>query len=106
MPQGSRQGKYIENGGKCQWILGKWQSDFEKEYLENIKFCCLVFGRNYIEKNFDEIVKYANVIETRINDDYTKEMCLKDNMNILEKVKKYNVNHFLIDGKYDIESVL
>ena len=88
------------------YIPFDWQSDFEKEYLENIKFCCLVFSRNYIEKNFGEIVKYANVIETRINDDYTKEMCLKDNMNILEKVKKYNVNHFLIDGKYDIESVL
>ena len=77
---------------------------FEKEYLENIKFICLIMSEKYIKNNFDNIKKYANVIEKRVDDDYcTLENLLKDNLCFLELAKKYNVKYTLIDEKYEID---
>ena len=77
---------------------------FEKEYLDNIKFYCLLMSENYIKSHFDDIKKYANVIEKRLYDeDFTKENAIKDNAQIAELAAKYNVNCILIDDKYQID---
>lgn len=80
-----------------------WQKDFTKEYLENIKYCCLVMSENYIKMHFDEIKKYAGVIENRIDDDCTIDGLLKDNAQVKELCQKHKVNYVLIDGEYKIE---
>ena len=80
-----------------------WEKDFTKEYLDNIKYYCLVMSENYIRNHFDDIKKYASVIENRLDDEWcTMESVLEDNANILSQVKKYNVNYVLIDDKYEI----
>ena len=80
-----------------------WEKDFTKEYLDNIKYYCLVMSENYIRNHFDDIKKYASVIENRLDDEWcTMESVLEDNVNILSQVKKYNVNYVLIDDKYEI----
>ncbi len=43
-----------------------WRKDFAEEYLEDIRFVCLAFDREYIENNYDEILGYESVIESRI----------------------------------------
>ena len=80
-----------------------WQKDFEKEYLENIRYYCLVMSENYIMKHFDDIKAYANIIESRLDDDCTLESVLKDNAEILSLVQKHNLNYILIDDSYDFE---
>ena len=80
-----------------------WQKDFDKEYLDNIKYYCLVMSENYIEKHFADIKKYASVIENRLDDEYcTLESTLYDNAKILDLAKKHGVNYVLIDDKYEI----
>ena len=80
-----------------------WADDFDKEYLENIRYYCLVMSENYIMNNFDDIKAYENVIESRLDDDCTLESVLKDNAEILSLVQKYNLNYILIDDKYEID---
>ncbi|MBE5939806.1 MAG: adenylate kinase [Lachnospiraceae bacterium] len=80
-----------------------FEKDFEKEYLENIRYYCLVMSEKYIRKHFDDIKRYASVIEDRMDDEgCTLETVLKDNAQFLELAKKYNVNYVLIDDKYEI----
>ena len=80
-----------------------WQKDFDKEYLDNIKYYCLVMSENYIENHFADIKKYASVIENRLDDEYcTLESTLYDNAKILDLAKKHGVNYVLIDDKYEI----
>ena len=89
------------------YIPFDWQEDFEIEYIKNIKYYCLVMSENYIKKHFTDIKKYANVIENRLDDeDCTMESVLADNAEMLERACKYNVNHILIDEKYEIDIVL
>ncbi len=86
------------------YIPFDWKKDFEQEYIENIKYYCLVMSAKYINNHFDDIKKYANVIENRIDDEWcTKESVLNDNAEILKLAQKHNVNFILIDDKYDID---
>lgn len=85
------------------YIPTNWYNDFTDEYLENIKYYCLVMSETYVKKHFDDIKKYASVIERRIEDDYTIDIALEDNAKILELCQKYNTNYILIDDEYKIE---
>ena len=81
-----------------------WAKDFEKEYLDDIRYYCLVMSENYIKNHFEDIKKYANVIENRLDDEWcTLESVLTDNAQILELAKKHKVNHVLIDDKYEVD---
>ena len=81
-----------------------WAKDFEKEYLDNIRYYCLVMSENYIRNHFEDIKKYANVIENRLDDEWcTLESVLTDNAQVLELAKKHKVNHILIDDKYEVD---
>ena len=85
------------------YIPFDWKKDFEQEYLEHIRYYCLVMSENYIRKHFDDIKKYANVIENRLDDeDCTMENVLEGNKLMLELARKHNVNHVLIDDKYEV----
>ena len=85
------------------YIPFDWQKDFDAEYLENIRYYCLVMSEEYIKNHFADIKAYANVIETRIDDDCTIESVLADNAQILVLAQKHNVDYILIEDKYEID---
>ena len=85
------------------YIPFDWQKDFDAEYLENIRYYCLVMSEEYIKNHFADIKTYANVIEARIDDDCTIESVLADNVQILALAQKHNVNYILIEDKYEID---
>lgn len=85
------------------YIPFDWPDDFEKEYLENIRYYCLVMSEYYIRKHFDDIKKYKSVIEKRLNDDEcTMENVIKDNAQYLESAEAHGLNYILINDKYEI----
>lgn len=85
------------------YIPFDWAKDFEKKYLEQIKYYCLVMSEDYIKNHFSRIKKYASVIENRLDDEWcTMKSVLEDNANFLKLVQKYNVNYVLIDDNYEI----
>ena len=86
------------------YIPFDWEKDFVKEYLDNIRYFCLVMSENYIKNHFDNIKEYASAVESRLDDECcTIESVLEDNAQFLELAKKYNVKYLLIDDKYEIE---
>ena len=97
----------IENGQNlivegC-YIPFDWSNDFEKEYLDYIKYYCLVMSEDYIKKHFESIKGYANIIERRLEDEScTLESVLEDNARFLKRAHSHNVNYLLIDDKYEI----
>lgn len=85
------------------YIPFDWQKDFNLEYLKNIKYYCLVMSEGYIRNHFEDIKKYANVIENRLDDEScTLESVLADNKEMLSLAKKHNANYILIHDKYEI----
>ena len=85
------------------YIPFDWAADFEQEYLENIKYYCLVMTAEYIRRHFDDIKKYANVVESRLDDAWcTLERVLEDNAEKLALAQKNKVNYILIQDAYEI----
>ena len=84
-----------------------WEKDFTSEYLESIKYYCLVMSEKYIRNNFDKIREYSNVIESRLDDDLVIERTLRENKKNLEQAQKFNVNYVMIEdeGFYSEEVV-
>ena len=90
----------IVEGG---YIPFDWQKDFGSNYLESIKYYCLVMSEEYIRNHFADIKKYANIIENRLDDEWcTIESVLTDNAEVLALAKKHNANFILIDDQYEI----
>ncbi|MCI8426140.1 MAG: ATP-binding protein [Lachnospira sp.] len=86
------------------YIPFDWKNDFDKKYLDEIKYYILVMTQSYINNNFDKIKKYANVIESRLDDSYcTIETIRKDNMYNLEMCRQYDCNCILIDKNYEVD---
>lgn len=86
------------------YIPFDWSRNFEKEYLDNIRYYCLVMSENYIRNHFADIKRYASVIENRLDDEWcTLESVINDNSHILELAINHNVNYVLIDDKYEID---
>ncbi len=85
------------------YIPFDWQKDFDSEYLESIKYYCLIMSEEYIRNHFADIKKYANVIENRLDVEWcTIESVLTDNAEVLALAKKHNANVILIDDQYEI----
>ncbi len=86
------------------YIPFNYKDYFNDDYLKHIKYVCLIFSSNYIEDNFFNIKRHANVIESRIDDTYcTKELLLEENINNLNLCKKYGCDYILIKDSYDID---
>lgn len=85
------------------YIPFDWKKDFSGDYLANIKFFCLVMSENYIRTHFDDIKRYANVIEKRTNDDCTLKSVLEDNARTLALAQKNEINYILIDHDYKLD---
>ena len=98
----------VENGQNlivegC-YIPFDWQKTFDKEYLENIRYVCLVMSRQYIEGHFADIQKYASVIEHRLDDsDLSKEALITENEFNLAQCLAYHLPYILIDSKYEVD---
>ena len=89
------------------YIPFDWSNDFDKGYLKDIKYYCLVMSEKYIRKHFPDIQKYGNIIEKRLNDEwFTLEKAIEDNRQILKLAPLHNVNYVLIDDHYEISLAL
>ena len=86
------------------YIPFDWEKDFSKEYLANIRYCCLILSDRYIRNHFADIKSYANTVESRLDDGWcTMEHVLAANAQVLALAQKHKVNYILIDDKYELD---
>lgn len=89
------------------YIPFDWEKDFEEEYLGEIRFYCLVMSEKYIENHFEDIRKFASVIENRGDDeDCTLDMVRRDNAQMLRRCIRYGAEYIFIDEEYEVEMEL
>ena len=91
------------------YIPFTWQEDFTDEYRRNIRYCCLIMSKGYVETHFDDIKGYANAIESRLDDGWLNVRGLiQEHEYNLAQCKRYGCKYLLIDGEYkiDLEEVI
>ena len=89
------------------YIPFDWKKDFDKEYLKQIQYVCLIMTEEYIRNNYDAILRYENSIEQRKeqNGIDIKELIEENNFN-LQMCKKFKNKYILIKDKYDINLII
>ena len=97
----------IENGQNliiegC-YIPFDWQKDFDGEYLEDIRYRCLIMTEEYIRGHFCDIRKNDCVIEKRLDDDISVAELIAEIREKLENCRKYGLGYILIDGTYEVD---
>ncbi len=86
------------------YIPFDWMKDFDEEYLEDIRYYCIVMSEDYIRKHFDSIKEYACVIENRLDDEWcTLENILEGNAQMLARAREHHVNYILLEDNYEID---
>ena len=89
------------------YIPFDWQNYFSSEYILHIKYYCLVMSETYINRYFNDILFYANEIESRIDDSWcTKEKLIIDNEYTLKQCQQHNLNYIWIDKDYSVDLIL
>lgn len=101
----------IENGQNLVvegcYIPFDWKKDFDSAYRERIRYVCLVFSEDYIQRHYHDIVNHANVMERRMADaSFTREKLLHENRENLEKCLRHGCDYILIDGPYNVHIAL
>ena len=88
------------------YIPFNWQNAFDKEYLEKIRYVCLVMTRQYIEDHFADIQRYARVIEKRLDEsDLCKENLIAENTYHLSQCIARHLPYLLIDQTYEVKLI-
>ena len=85
------------------YIPFDWKDSFNADYLSQIKFICLVMSEKYINRHFNDIVDFGNIIEKRLSNDLSIEEIIHDNQEYLRSCLRYGLDYFLIDDEYDLE---
>lgn len=86
------------------YIPFNWRDDFTPEFLKEIYYYCLVMTKEYIEKHFSDIKKYANAIENRLDDSCcTMESMIEENTKNLRLCIEHDCNYILIDDEYRVD---
>lgn len=86
------------------YIPFDWKESFDKRYIENIKYICLIMSEKYIEKHFSDIKMHANAIEKRVDDLHLNmQDLIEENKRNLEQCKKFGSKFLLIEGEYNLE---
>lgn len=81
-----------------------WRDDFAEEYLREIRYLCLCFSDEYIEKHFTDIMRFENCIEDRLDDGYcTVELLKRDNRSFREGCERNGLPYVLIEEQYEQE---
>lgn len=91
------------------YIPFDWRDGFEEQYLQSIRFICLVFSDEYIDLHFEEIKAHGSDIEARLDDSYCSAAQLKkDNHRMIEGYQIAGEQITLITENYEesIKSVL
>lgn len=85
------------------YIPFDWKKSFKNKYLKEIQYYCIVMTKEYIEKHFSDVKKYANTIENRVDDSYcTIQSMIEENNKNLQMCVENDCNYILIDGEYKV----
>ena len=86
------------------YIPYDWEKSFDKDYLQEIKYYCLILSEKYILNHYEDIIFHANDVEKRLDDSHcTTEYLIKENKQVLSVCEKYGLTYLLIDDKYEID---
>lgn len=84
-----------------------WRRSFAEEYLREIRAVWLIMSDDYINTHYNDIGKYANTVESRMeNEPPSAESLIEDNRQNLAGCREHGCEYILIDKEYSVDITL
>ena len=83
------------------YIPFDWQKDFDAEYAQHIRYCCIILSKTYIEAHFNDILAHACAAEQRLDCSLDKEALILENEQNLAACKAHGLPYILIEDEYN-----
>ena len=84
------------------YIPFAWRSDFDEEYLREIRFLCICFADRYIDAHYADILRNEACIEARTDDGYcTVELLKKENRRFRDGCAAEGLPYVLVEDDYE-----
>lgn len=84
------------------YIPGNWRKDMGIKYLKDIRYICLAFSDDYIDRNIANILNHESDVECRLPDDDISPDWLKEqNHQVIEECNRNSLGVTIIDSDYD-----
>ena len=77
-----------------------WERDFADNYLTQIRYYCLIMTEDYIRRKTDDILKYADVVEQRVDSSVDTEALVREYLENLKACKAHGYPYILMDKAY------
>jgi len=84
------------------YIPYDWRDGLE-EYLEDIRYVCLVMTRAYILGHKGDILGHGSDIEARLEDDVDWDAMVRENQENLRQCRARGEDYVLVDGEYRVD---
>ena len=84
------------------YVPVNWKDDFDEELLKQIQFVCLIMSESYINTHENDLIKYGDVIENRLEKSINKEGFIHENKYWLDMCKTHQLPYVFVDEKYDM----
>lgn len=84
------------------YIPFDYARDFSEDYRRQLHYLCLVFSPQYIRDRYEDILRYENVVERRLESDCSAAQLLADNEEALRQCRLRGERYVLIDDCYAV----
>ncbi|MCQ2597158.1 MAG: adenylate kinase [Treponema sp.] len=88
------------------YIPKEWKISFTQEYLKEIRAVFLVMSEKYLRNHFENLSKYANIIENRIEDEINLERLIEWNNEFKNDCLENGTPFIEIDEEYNIDEIM
>lgn len=88
------------------YIPREWKESFSPEYLKEIKAVFIVMSEKYLRNHFENLSKYANVIEKRLDDHLNLERLINCSVEFKEDCIANGTPFIEIDEEYDLQKIM
>lgn len=88
------------------YIPKSWKESFSDDYLKQIRPVFILMSENYLRKNIDDVSRYADVIEKRIDDFVDLDRLINCSKEFKDDCLSNGTPYIEIDGKYDLEKLV
>ena len=88
------------------YIPGEWKESFSPEYLKDIRCVFLVMSEAYLRSHAEDLSRYADVIEQRLEEEVDLERLIRCSLEFEEDCRRFGIPCLKIDGEYDIDRIL
>lgn len=85
------------------YIPFDWRDGFEPEYLEDIRYVCLVMSREYIQGHKADILGHGSDVEERLENGVNWDEMVRENEENLRRCRERGERYLLIDGEYQVD---